>query len=1425
MRVKGQAAPVSLEVLRVWLGRLLGLGKPPSVAECADGRLLRAALAKMQSSQPALSAAPAALLSAVAPQDATFAALAGELDAAGLGQPPGVLDAAAAGDTATLEGLLLTIYQYYAHNHAHKFSKPITQPPPLPPLLPSSGGGGQPLPAVTPLPGRPHVSATGELLAPGPTTAKQHQPSASEAAEPAHPDSSWNKRPPGSAELLACGLGLPDERWMAATQTSLAVWLGTAAGRHDPVGRMLLSSASVEAKLTMLENGAAHRSAAAALFGSRLPGSHASLDAGANASETLASLEAAGYQVWGDAVSALLAAEPIRLSLRGQLVLGAVVLQVALEKQDEQQGQERTPDAPGQPASILAWAQRQLADAGVSHRASVEAWGWVELAQLAAACLGSSEPAGRAGAAAAFHELDALCSSHGLVLPFAAGDLPGGLPGNSCLQLVMAAFLGQLRQAHSAALHPHACAAASPTAPPSAAPPEVELSCDVVQQDSAEEICSADASPDTLGDSNVAALGSPSASNNPPPSISGDDSAQDGSRSSLAASLEALDAVVTSAAAMATASSADSASLGDARDAPGARIATAKPEDPGAECSPSGGLPPPPRPVSRGSRVDASLPAGLPRPVTASRPHSSRGQSGGRLLGEDLETEASLSADSPQHLPSYGSMAEVLTIAEEEEEDDAAAVGEREREAGLPTAAQHRHPAVPKLRTLEQLPPHVPPGPSVQPSPAGPGARGVAQPGGLRPSTASRSAAGSRAPLRGSLVPVDMFAPPPPAVEGLRPGSEPLASMASSLRGSGFLQPNVFDAPQLSAAYHCHPPRSPEASLDTRLDGRMSAESPPAYVEVEGGIGRFRARRGQVSASVAQPGHRGFCPDLSASTPHLELPPPLPRMGGAEDELEGGREAQEGAEIFADTLDAAAAEEIVASASADELGPPPAPGLTTSAVQLSPVRLAPPVGLRLPQGRTAAPAPLRDSVDGFEATLNPRLVGPLVAAAAEVGAEATAPEAHPLELSLNQAAPQLPEPRSSEALPEGPAAPADAAGASPPLLVGPVVPPAASCAAPAGSPAILASGAGAPAMSAARRRRSDSREILAMGAGMAVGAEEERPEVAARAPGPLPPPVEEPVAFEVGVRVGEGAHADAEALAKEEERLRRVQAMLDAKRERFLAERKERELAAAEAAAREERQRRALARQREIDAGATRRRLRAAAEEAAITKAAAAAEQELGVRLGASEKSAAGVVPSAEVSVIAQPRPREQMLAETSLPLEEHLARLVAAAAVTEADPPSAFVDEAAAGSEGPAEAAGDVARRQLSARHHGLAPPSFSRASNRKLVRNALAHVCLAGGARAKEKEAALAAMDAVKGDDSFIVLFKGPAAPLHFKGLYLHRRASGAVERLFGKGPDALDPGRVATYFKYDSGAREFRPMQTTAFNFGTTAGVAQS
>lgn len=122
-----------------------------------------------------------------------------------------------------------------------------------------------------------------------------------------------------------------------------------------------------------------------------------------------------------------------------------------------------------------------------------------------------------------------------------------------------------------------------------------------------------------------------------------------------------------------------------------------------------------------------------------------------------------------------------------------------------------------------------------------------------------------------------------------------------------------------------------------------------------------------------------------------------------------------------------------------------------------------------------------------------------------------------------------------------------------------------------------------------------------------------------------------------------------------------------------------------------------------------------------------------------------------------------QMLAETSLPLEEHLARLVAAAAVTEADPPSAFVDEAAAGSEGPAEAAGDVARRQQSARHHGLAPPSFSRASNRKLVRNALAHVCLAGGARAKEKEAALAAMDAVK------VRGTSPAPfPSHHSGCY---------------------------------------------------------
>lgn len=145
------------------------------------------------------------------------------------------------------------------------------------------------------------------------------------------------------------------------------------------------------------------------------------------------------------------------------------VLQAALAQQREE------------PAGLLAWAQAALTGAGGAAPGVMEEWSWAPLAQLAAVSLGSPQPAGAGSEEAAFHELDALCTARGLAQPFALADLPSALPGSPCMQLLLAVFLAQLRRA------------AEPPPPPAAAdmallPPPLDVSCDVMQQESADNI-------------------------------------------------------------------------------------------------------------------------------------------------------------------------------------------------------------------------------------------------------------------------------------------------------------------------------------------------------------------------------------------------------------------------------------------------------------------------------------------------------------------------------------------------------------------------------------------------------------------------------------------------------------------------------------------------------------------------------------------------------------------------------------------------------------------------------------------------------------------------------------------------------------------------------------------------------------------------
>ena len=118
---------------------------------------------------------------------------------------------------------------------------------------------------------------------------------------------------------------------------------------------------------------------------------------------------------------------------------------------------------------------------------------------------------------------------------------------------------------------------------------------------------------------------------------------------------------------------------------------------------------------------------------------------------------------------------------------------------------------------------------------------------------------------------------------------------------------------------------------------------------------------------------------------------------------------------------------------------------------------------------------------------------------------------------------------------------------------------------------------------------------------------------------------------------------------------------------------------------------------------------------------------------------------------------------------------------------------------------------------------------SNRKLIRNALSHVCLAGAANAETRELALEALDAIAPEEAtvFVVLFRENTSPLKFRALYaLVDAARGDADEDAGEGggeekrlvkihgaggPQRVRLDMVESTMKYDSGTREFKPLAT--------------
>ncbi|GLD98929.1 hypothetical protein PINS_up007647 [Pythium insidiosum] len=120
------------------------------------------------------------------------------------------------------------------------------------------------------------------------------------------------------------------------------------------------------------------------------------------------------------------------------------------------------------------------------------------------------------------------------------------------------------------------------------------------------------------------------------------------------------------------------------------------------------------------------------------------------------------------------------------------------------------------------------------------------------------------------------------------------------------------------------------------------------------------------------------------------------------------------------------------------------------------------------------------------------------------------------------------------------------------------------------------------------------------------------------------------------------------------------------------------------------------------------------------------------------------------------------------------------------------------------------------------------TRPSNRQLIQNAIEFTLLAGGSLERARSAALQAI-AASTCDNFVVLLKS-AKELKFRALYEHRLGSGgddtnaaAVVRVYAtssSAPPVLTEDAIGQFFRYNSGKKEFTPIDARSFTVRTDA-----
>ena len=123
--------------------------------------------------------------------------------------------------------------------------------------------------------------------------------------------------------------------------------------------------------------------------------------------------------------------------------------------------------------------------------------------------------------------------------------------------------------------------------------------------------------------------------------------------------------------------------------------------------------------------------------------------------------------------------------------------------------------------------------------------------------------------------------------------------------------------------------------------------------------------------------------------------------------------------------------------------------------------------------------------------------------------------------------------------------------------------------------------------------------------------------------------------------------------------------------------------------------------------------------------------------------------------------------------------------------------------------------------RHKNLPNLVYNKPSNRKIVKNAISQVCLAGEPNRVHREEVLSLIERLADVNYFIIVFSD-SIRRDVRGLYSHEPNTGEVSKVLGPGylPDLLDASCVTSFFRYDSGAKEFKLLQCRDFIVATDA-----